>query len=103
MTASLSTQIEIDGRGVAWIAGTRVKVIEIVMDKMAHGWSPEEIHFQHPNLSMAQIHGALTYYYENQTALDASITQSLSSATELAKAVSDEAFRDKLRTRRLAK
>jgi len=66
MTATFSTQIELDDRGVAWIAGTKVKVIEVVLDKMAYGSSPEEIHFQHPHLSLAQIHGALTYYYETR-------------------------------------
>ena len=48
MTAALATQIEIDDRGVAWVGGTQVKVTEIVLDKIAYGWSPEEIHFQHP-------------------------------------------------------
>ena len=40
-----------------------MKVTEVVLDKIAYGWSPEEIHFQHPHLSLAQIHAALTYYY----------------------------------------
>src|SRR5215467_14683266 len=51
----LTTQIEIDARGVAWVAGANTKVKEIVLDKLAYGWSPEEMHFQHPHLSMAQI------------------------------------------------
>ena len=38
----------------------------IVVDKFAYGWIPEEIHFQHPHLTLAQIHGALTFYYENK-------------------------------------
>jgi len=42
---------------------------------MAYGWSPEETHFQHPHLSLAQIHGALTYYYEHQSELDSQISQ----------------------------
>jgi hypothetical protein len=33
------------------------------------------MHFQHPNLSMAQIHAALAYYYENQERLDAEIAR----------------------------
>ncbi len=66
VTATFATQIELDDRGIAWIAGTKVKVTEVVLDKIAYGSSPEEIHFQHPNLSLAQIHGALTYYYEHQ-------------------------------------
>jgi uncharacterized protein (DUF433 family) len=71
--AIFATQIDLDAQGVAWIGGTRVKVTEIVLDKIAYGWSPEEIHFQHPHLSLAQIHGALTYYYEHQSELDAQI------------------------------
>jgi uncharacterized protein (DUF433 family) len=43
----------------------------------AYGCSPKEIHFQHPHLSLAQIRGALTYYYENQTDLDAQIRHGL--------------------------
>jgi len=58
VTATFTTQIELDDRGVAWIGGTKTKVIEVVLDKIAYGSSPEEIHFQHPHLSLAQIHGA---------------------------------------------
>jgi hypothetical protein len=51
MAAVVSTHIEIDEKGVVWITGANVKVIEVVLDKLAYGWSPEETHFQHPNLS----------------------------------------------------
>jgi uncharacterized protein (DUF433 family) len=96
VTATFATQIELDDRGVAWIAGTRVKVIEVVLDKIAYGSSPEEIHFQHSNLSLAQIHGALTYYYENQDRLDRQIKCGLEESEELAKRVSDPEFRRRL-------
>jgi len=62
---------------VAWIDQTNVKVIEVVLDKLAHGWSPEEIHFQHRDLSLAQIHGALSWYYDHQAELDAEIERRL--------------------------
>jgi uncharacterized protein (DUF433 family) len=87
-----ATQIELDSQGVAWIGGTKVKVTEIVLDKIANGWSPEEIHFQHPDLSLAQIHAALTFYYENQNELDAQIRQGPGEAGTLAAQVSDAAF-----------
>jgi uncharacterized protein (DUF433 family) len=96
VTAVFNTQIEIDSNGVAWVGGTTVKVTEIVLDKIAYGWSPEEIHFQHPHLSLAQIHGALTYYYENQHRLDAQIKQGLAETGELAVQASDPDFRRKL-------
>ena len=82
--ATVSTQIEIDAAGIAWLAGANVKVIEVAMDKIAHGWSPEEIHFQHAHLSLAQIHAALAYYYENQAALDRQIEQNRATAADFA-------------------
>lgn len=96
MTAVFATQIELDGRGVAWIGGTKVKVTEVVLDKIANGWSPEEIHFQHPHLSLAQIHAALTYYYENQSQLDEQIRGGSEESDELAVHLSDAEFRRKL-------
>ena len=96
MTATFATQIEIDDRGRPWIAGTRIKVSEVVLDKIAYGWSPEEIHFQHPNLSLAQIHGALTYYYENQHLVDEQIRLGLEESDRLALHLSNVTFRRKL-------
>ena len=66
MAAVISALIELDECGVAWIAGTKVKVIEVATDKLAHGSSPEEMHFQYPHLSLAQMYAALAYYYEHQ-------------------------------------
>ncbi|HEX8919827.1 MAG TPA: DUF433 domain-containing protein, partial [Pyrinomonadaceae bacterium] len=68
MSTSALAHIEIDDNGVAWIDDTKVKVIEVVIDKIAHGSSPEEMHFQYPHLSLSQIHAALAYYYDNQAA-----------------------------------
>jgi hypothetical protein len=42
---------------------------------------------------LAQIHAALTFYYENQSHLDAQIGQGLGEAGALAAQVSDAAFR----------
>ena len=72
---AVASQIEIDDQGVAWITGANTKVIEVVLDKLAYGWSPEEMHFQHPHLSLAQIHAALSYYYEHQEELDSDIAR----------------------------
>jgi uncharacterized protein (DUF433 family) len=94
--AVFTTQIELDDQGIAWLGGTKMKVAEVVLDKIAYGWSPEEIHFQHPGLSLAQIHAALTYYYENQAHIDAQIKQRLEQADALAAQISDPDLRRKL-------
>lgn len=67
------------------IEGTTLKVVEIIMAKTSYGWSPEEIHFQHPYLTMSQIHAALAYYWEHQTELDADIEQRENYAEEMQK------------------
>jgi len=73
MVAVLNSLIEIDEKGIPWITGANTKVVELVLDKLAHGSSPEEMHVQYPHLSLAQIHAALSYYYEHQAEIDADI------------------------------
>jgi len=73
MVAVLNSLIELDEHGVPWIAGANTKVVEVVLDKMAHNSSPEEMHEQYSHLSLAQIHAALSYYYEHQAEVDADI------------------------------
>jgi hypothetical protein len=60
MSQTPTAHIHLDEAGVAWIDDTNVKVIEVVLDKLAHGSSPEEMHLQYPHLSLAQIHAALS-------------------------------------------
>lgn len=96
MSSTVITHIELDENGVAWIADTNVKVIEVAIDKIAHGSSPEELHFQYPHLSLAQIHAALAYYYDHQAELDAEIKRRWIEADELAAGASDPALRQKL-------
>ena len=62
-----------DDRGVAWIDDTNIKVIEVVLNHLAYGWSAEAIHEQHPHLSLAQIHAALGFYYDHAAEFDAEI------------------------------
>jgi len=44
MPKTTTAHIHLDDRG-AWIDDTNTKVIEVVLDKLANGSSPEEIHF----------------------------------------------------------
>jgi uncharacterized protein (DUF433 family) len=96
VSTAVTAHIEIDENGVAWIDNTKVKVIEIVIDKIVHGSSPEEMHLQYPHLSLAQIHAALAYYYDNQAALEAELERRWRDAGELAQKVSDSPLRQKL-------
>lgn len=51
----------------------RVRVAQIAMDYLAHGWSADEMRRQHPYLTLGEIHAALGYYYDHQDEIDADI------------------------------
>jgi uncharacterized protein (DUF433 family) len=65
--------VVLNSEQVPEIAGTTMKVVELVMAQRAHGWSAEELHFQFPHLTLGQIHSALGYYWDHQEALDQDI------------------------------
>jgi uncharacterized protein (DUF433 family) len=75
--------IVLDQNKVPMITGTTMKVIELVLDSKAYGWSPEELHFQHPYLTLGQIHSALAYYWDHQEQLDQDIEQRLQRVDQL--------------------
>ena len=83
MPVLAAAHIRLDDRGVAWIDNTNTKAIEVALDMIAHGWSPDEIHFQHRHLSLAQIHSALGYYYDNKAELDEQIGHTTSEIERL--------------------
>ena len=97
MSRITPSHVLIDDQGTAWIDETNVKVVEVVLARLAHGWSPEEIHFQHPNLTLAQIHAALAYYYNHQLEMDQQIERQVKEADTLAAKGADSPVRRRLR------
>ena len=97
MATAINAHIRLDDRGVAWIDETRTKVIEVALDQIAHGWSAEEIHFQHPHLSLGQIHAALGYYHDHKVEFDAEIQLGLERVGELRTKAGESPIRKKLR------
>lgn len=98
MSTIATAPIEIDENGVAWIIGANTKVIEVALDHLAHGWSPEEIYFQHyGQLSLAQIHAALSYYYDHQAEFDTEITRQMEQVNEMRARAGDSPGRQRLK------
>jgi uncharacterized protein (DUF433 family) len=96
LTAEPVAHIYRDAAGVAWIDRTRVKVMQVALDHLAYGWGAEEMRRQHPNLSLAQIHAALGYYYDHQVAFDQQIAKDLTEAERLAGLTTDSPLRHRL-------
>lgn len=103
MSTVVTTHIRLDENGVAWIDDTNVKVIEVAVDKLAHESSPEEMHFQYPHLSLAQIHAALAYYYDHQAEFDAQIARQIQEVKELRAKQGDTPLHERLRSMGLIK
>ncbi len=65
------------------ILGTPIKVVEIVLDHLAHGSDPREINREYPHLSLGQIHSALAYYYDHQTEVDEDIAKRMQKVDQI--------------------
>ena len=59
--------------GKARIDGHRVRVQDIVTDYEWNGLSPDEICQQYPTITLAQVHAALSYYYEHRDEIQADL------------------------------
>ena len=77
------TRIVRDERGVPWIEGANTKVMEVVLDHVGHGWSADEIHAQHPHLSLGQVHAALAFYYDHEAEFAAQMRQDVAALNAL--------------------
>ncbi len=84
--------IVISQDGVPTIAGTNMKVVELIAEKIAYGWSPEEMHFQHLYLTLGQIHSALAYYWDHQEELDGDMERRQQQAKQMRKAAGPFVF-----------
>lgn len=54
------------------IAGTGLRVIDVVMATLFHGRTPGELASDY-DLSLAEVHAALAYYYQHKVDLDQDI------------------------------
>jgi uncharacterized protein (DUF433 family) len=70
MTTATLDQIELNAKGVAYIAGFPFRVTDIARMKQQENMTPEQIQSLVPILSLAQIYAALAYYYAHQKEID---------------------------------
>lgn len=82
--------------GTAYVAGSETKVVEIVLEHLAHHWHADDIQRQHPHLSMAQVHAALAYYYDHQAELEREIADRRERVAAIRERVADDSVRLKL-------
>lgn len=97
---ALATRYEhivFDKKGVPHIKGTTTKVIEVALDLLAYGWSPEEMKYQHPYLTMGQIHAALAYYWDHAEELNEDIRRREKIADDIRRELGPSKLRSRLK------
>jgi uncharacterized protein (DUF433 family) len=65
--------------GTCWgkprIAGTRIKVEQVVLWHERQGMSPAEIVSTWPHLTLADVHAALAYYHDHREEIEADLAE----------------------------
>lgn len=102
-TATEHKYVELDERGIPFITGTTMKVVELVTSQFAYGWSPEELHLNYPHLSMSQIHSALAYYWDHKSEIDLDMERRFQFAEKLRKEAGESPLAARLRAQGLLK
>jgi uncharacterized protein (DUF433 family) len=93
--ATAYAHIELRGE-MPYIEGTQTKVVEVAMDRLAFNWDADEIHRQHPHLTLGQIYSALGYYYDHQAEMDRIIEDRARLADQILKSLPPSPGRAKL-------
>ena len=57
------------------ISDTRFPVRSVVAYVLRHGLTPEELVARFPHLTLAQVHDALAYYYDNREEIDRDLAE----------------------------
>jgi hypothetical protein len=78
-----------------------MKVMELVQEKVAYGWSAEEIQFQHPSLTLGQIYSALAFYADHREELDKEIERRLERADAARQTAGSSPLLDRLKAKGL--
>ena len=93
--------ITLNAKKVPIITNTTMKVSELVLARLAYGWSPEELHFQFPHLSLGQIYSALAYYSDHQEEMDRDIEKRLKSMDQLQRQIESSPLVTRLKNKGL--
>jgi uncharacterized protein (DUF433 family) len=92
--------IILNEKQVPIIAGTTMMVEELILDHLAYGWSPEELQYQHPYLTLAQVYSALAYYWDHKGEIDRQIEEGLEYVNQLREAQGLTRFEARLKAQR---
>jgi uncharacterized protein (DUF433 family) len=65
------------------IAGKNFKVIHLIREHVAYGWSAEELALNHPQLTLGEVYSALAYYADHREQMDGELAASEAEADKM--------------------
>lgn len=93
--------IVLDDNTVPTIAGTTMKVVELVSAHLAYGWSAEELCYQFPQLKLGQIYSALAYYSDHREEFEKEIERQLAEANAYRRSAGESNFVKRMKAKGL--
>lgn len=81
------------------IDGHRITVEDVAVWHERMGMSPDEIVSAYPSITLAEVHAALAYYYENREQIDADILEGERFVQEMKAKFGPGPLQDQLRRR----
>ena len=97
VTPTTYEHIVLDENGIPWIQDANTKIVELIAATRAHGWSPEELTYQHPHLTLGQVYSALAYYWDHREQVDVDLERRADLVEEIRSEVGQHPLIAKLR------
>jgi uncharacterized protein (DUF433 family) len=94
--------VGLDEKGVPYIQGSTMKIVELVAEYTGYKWGAEEPHVQHPHLALSQIYSALSYYHDHKDEIEADIERRMKLADEIFEELGPSPLSAKLKPKRPA-
>ena len=63
-------------KGRSVIAGKNFKIIHLIREHLAYGWSAEELALNHPQLTLGEVYCALAYYADHREQMEEDVANS---------------------------
>jgi uncharacterized protein (DUF433 family) len=86
-----------DSKGILWIDDSGYRVIDLASEHLAHGWSADILQENHPDLSLAQIHAALAWFYDHEEEMRREIDLREKNATRMLADIEESPLQQRIR------
>src|SRR5436305_302548 len=92
---------KVEGSPARLVRRPRIRVAQLVIDYLNHGWSAAEICIHYPHLKPAEVHSAMAYYFDHQAEIDGEIEEEQKTIEESRKNAKPTAVELRLRAQGL--